>query len=190
MTDLRPIETIYNGFRFRSRLEARWAVFFDQASIHYDYEVEGFELPGGVRYLPDFHLTDINYYVEIKPHHEFTRADIQKAILFSVDADRPLLLIVGAPTSESMYVIDRTTFESWAAEKDYYENDAHLRETFCEQLRTWGEVQFGVVPREAKLRPLYKQNSPYLDAHLSTALLAAKQARFEFGQTPKPPRGA
>jgi hypothetical protein len=29
--DLRPIETRYRGFRFRSRLEARWAVFFDAA---------------------------------------------------------------------------------------------------------------------------------------------------------------
>ena len=26
---LRPIETHYNGYRFRSRLEARWAVFFE-----------------------------------------------------------------------------------------------------------------------------------------------------------------
>jgi hypothetical protein len=26
---LRPLETLYNGYRFRSRLEARWAVFFE-----------------------------------------------------------------------------------------------------------------------------------------------------------------
>ena len=26
---IKPIETKYNGYRFRSRLEARWAVFFD-----------------------------------------------------------------------------------------------------------------------------------------------------------------
>lgn len=25
---IKPIETIYNGYHFRSRLEARWAVFF------------------------------------------------------------------------------------------------------------------------------------------------------------------
>lgn len=25
MTDLKPIETVYDGYRFRSRLEARWA---------------------------------------------------------------------------------------------------------------------------------------------------------------------
>lgn len=31
--DIKPIETHYNGYRFRSRLEARWAVFFDALGI-------------------------------------------------------------------------------------------------------------------------------------------------------------
>ena len=35
MSDIKPIETVYNGYRFRSRLEARWAVFFDEAGIEY-----------------------------------------------------------------------------------------------------------------------------------------------------------
>ena len=57
---IKPIETVYNGYRFRSRLEARWAVFFDAAGIKYQYESEGFEVnPYGdtpIRYLPDFYL--------------------------------------------------------------------------------------------------------------------------------------
>lgn len=51
---IKPIETTYNGYRFRSRLEARWAVFFDTLGIVYEYEPEGFELESGKRYLPDF----------------------------------------------------------------------------------------------------------------------------------------
>ena len=31
--EIKAIETIYNGYKFRSRLEARWAVFFDEAGI-------------------------------------------------------------------------------------------------------------------------------------------------------------
>ena len=54
MADIKPIETIYNGYKFRSRLEARWAVFFDSLGVEYEYEPEGFELPSGKRYLPDF----------------------------------------------------------------------------------------------------------------------------------------
>ena len=52
--EIKAIETVYNGYRFRSRLEARWAVFFDAAGVEYEYEPEGFVLPSGKRYLPDF----------------------------------------------------------------------------------------------------------------------------------------
>ena len=31
--EIKPIETHYKGYRFRSRLEARWAVFFDAAKL-------------------------------------------------------------------------------------------------------------------------------------------------------------
>ena len=63
--EIKPIETTYNGYRFRSRLEARWAVFFDAAGIKYQYEPEGFDL-GGLYYLPDFYLPDDDVWVEIK----------------------------------------------------------------------------------------------------------------------------
>lgn len=70
--DIKPIETIYNGYRFRSRLEARWAVFFDAIGQEYEYEPEGFELSDGTMYLPDFYLEGVrgrgtsNIYIEIK----------------------------------------------------------------------------------------------------------------------------
>ena len=51
---IKPIETYYNGYRFRSRLEARWAVFFDALGVKYEYEPEGFDLGDGLYYLPDF----------------------------------------------------------------------------------------------------------------------------------------
>src|SRR5690606_198793 len=57
-SDLRPIETEYAGHRFRSRIEARWAVFFDTLDIEWAFESQGFDLPSG-RYLPDFWLPEI-----------------------------------------------------------------------------------------------------------------------------------
>lgn len=53
---IKPIETYYNGYRFRSRLEARWAVFFDALGVRYEYEPEGFDLGNGDYYLPDFRV--------------------------------------------------------------------------------------------------------------------------------------
>lgn len=61
-----PIDTEYKGYYFRSRLEARWAVFFEKMNWTWQYEVEGFELPSG-RYLPDFYLPDLKCFVEVKP---------------------------------------------------------------------------------------------------------------------------
>jgi hypothetical protein len=62
---IKAIETNYNGYRFRSRLEARWAVFFDAEGWAYSYESEGYDL-GGTWYLPDFLLTEKNLWVEVK----------------------------------------------------------------------------------------------------------------------------
>ena len=55
MTMLRAIETQYKGYRFRSRLEARWAVFFDALDLKWEYEPEGFVTDAGP-YLPDFRV--------------------------------------------------------------------------------------------------------------------------------------
>ena len=59
MSDIRAIETSYDGCRFRSRLEARWAVFFNAAGIEWQYEPEGFILEDGSWYLPDFYIKKI-----------------------------------------------------------------------------------------------------------------------------------
>ena len=63
MSNLKPIETLYRGYRFRSRLEARWAVFLESCGLKFDYEVEGYDLDG-VWYLPDFwvHPQPAKYY--------------------------------------------------------------------------------------------------------------------------------
>jgi hypothetical protein len=66
---IKAIETRYNGILFRSRLEARWAVFFAAAGIDYEYEPERVALPGGGTYLPDFR-TNGSGYAEVKGTEE------------------------------------------------------------------------------------------------------------------------
>lgn len=63
---IKAIETKYRGYRFRSRLEARWAVFFDSIGIPFAYEPQGIEFEDGTRYLPDFYLPDCNQFFEVK----------------------------------------------------------------------------------------------------------------------------
>lgn len=83
MTSIKPIETAYKGYRFRSRLEARWAVFFESLGIRWSYETQGFQLPDGSAYLPDFYLPDQDTYVEIKPEIDYKRRNVYMAGKFS-----------------------------------------------------------------------------------------------------------
>lgn len=62
---IKAIETRYAGCRFRSRLEARWAVFFDALGIEWNYEQQGFETQHGW-YLPDFWLPEAEAWIEVK----------------------------------------------------------------------------------------------------------------------------
>ena len=101
---MKPIETIYNGYKFRSRLEARWAVFFDSAGVIYEYEPEGFDLDGKW-YLPDFYLRQFDIYVEIKPLSltEKLKKDTESlCALFRDKTYASILLCYGDP-AESVY---------------------------------------------------------------------------------------
>ena len=64
--EVKVLPTYYDGTKFRSRLEARWAIFFDYLRIPYRYEYEGFDLDG-VWYVPDFYLPKQDYWIEVKP---------------------------------------------------------------------------------------------------------------------------
>lgn len=70
MEQIKAIETFYADHYFRSRLEARWAVYFDSLGIQWIYEHEGYVLSSGVNYLPDFYLPALDMHVEIKPHFD------------------------------------------------------------------------------------------------------------------------
>jgi len=57
--------TIYNGTKYRSRLEARWAAFFDLIGWRYQYEPYDFD-----GYTPDYVIYGTNnrlLFIEIKP---------------------------------------------------------------------------------------------------------------------------
>lgn len=64
MGRMRAIPTVYAGVQFRSRLEARWAAFFDV--VGWPWEYEPLDLAG---YIPDFVLAfPMPMLVEVKPH--------------------------------------------------------------------------------------------------------------------------
>ena len=118
MSEIKPIETYYKGYRFRSRLEARWAVFFDACNVRWEYEPEGYELPNGQRYLPDFLLHGVrgragdDLYVEVKG--KMTKYDAEKInnFFFRYDEDgfadlvNPIYIVAGIPDGNAIDDMD------------------------------------------------------------------------------------
>ncbi|MEH0110671.1 hypothetical protein V6N00_13255 [Tersicoccus sp. MR15.9] len=62
----RGLEVLYSGKLFRSRLEARWAILFDQLGIDWDYEPCHYRVGADLWYLPDFYLPGHRLWVEVK----------------------------------------------------------------------------------------------------------------------------
>lgn len=64
MEKFASIPTKYNGVNFRSRLEARWAAFFDL--LKWEWEYEPIDLNG---WIPDFKIKGaVDILVEVKPY--------------------------------------------------------------------------------------------------------------------------
>ena len=62
---IKTIPTYYAGVRFRSRLEASYAMALDGLGVRWSYETEGYEIEGTF-YLPDIYLPKIKTFLEIK----------------------------------------------------------------------------------------------------------------------------
>lgn len=91
-----PIETYWRGWRFRSRLEARWAIFLTELGIEFWYEPDAFKRRNGQQYLPDFLFPRVIMFAEVKPF-ELTPEELDKARGLATLADREVLLLVGPP---------------------------------------------------------------------------------------------
>ena len=74
--EYKGIPTLYKGIQFRSRLEARWASFFDLCGWKWEYEP--LELSG---WIPDFIITSKDkkkILVEVKPTDDLSWFELQK----------------------------------------------------------------------------------------------------------------
>jgi hypothetical protein len=172
MAEIKAIETAYNGYRFRSRREARWAVFFDNMGIQYEYEPEGFVLEDGTRYLPDFRV-NVSYkshssvWVEVKG--VFDESSKHKAELFS--KGYPLLVVGDIPKSLDS-VFDYNEFNFFM-----YRGEGYMHSTFV--------ARKGCVGEEGLLFVKDHCLPPYYDEYYTNECFQkARSARFEYGETP------
>lgn len=191
---IKPIQTRYAGYFFRSRLEARWAVFFDTLRLDWSYEPEGFELVRHGYYLPDFRVMMRGYPVwfEIKPGNEaeyppFTEfinsspGSWRGAVLNEIPDPRYVSRSQGywyPPCKDTPYCLWGQT------EEDMPDGgwDNHFRFCVCKQC---GEVGFEFDGRSARIGcgcSCHKDSDKnYTPDHprIVAAFAAARAARFE-----------
>lgn len=172
MYSIKALETPYKGYRFRSRLEARYAVFFDTLSIVWEYEKEGYLLEDTTPYLPDFYFPDFGVHGEVKSSL-LTFAEYQK-----------------------IHAVEGIIFDGWPAVRLYA-----LAPSICPDKRLPAAVRvhadftaykagvsYGCIEL---LRSQYKKRlwyaygegiETYDTATLRQAVYAARSARFEHGR--------
>ena len=161
---MKAIETIYNNYRFRSRIEARWAVFFDTLGVKYLYEHEGFDLGELGYYLPDFYIPGWDCYAEVKPC-EFTEEEFDKCMALS---NHCLLLDTGTPQIYHAYYLT-----------------GHLESNYPDYLNKELWMRVLLSPSKGKGRLWFSFGESPSDYWMDYAPeLAATQARFEHGETP------
>ena len=102
-TEKKSIMTEHNGTKYRSRLEARFAIFLEELSISFEYETEGFELSDGTKYLPDFYLPGYDRWVECKGVME--EYDAHKIAMLEKDFCTHMIIV---DQSLNLYLSDGT----------------------------------------------------------------------------------
>ena len=191
---MKPIETFYNGYRFRSRLEARWAVFFDALGVEYDYEPEGFDLGNGLYYLPDFKIKcwgtrgEINdkpfdLWIEVKG--EMTQEDADKIYEFAgqivyydqwsmYKIENPVLVVGNIPHPYT-----------------YFDSMYNYKEMNGIRIYPWNyetiDGDYYAAYPAVKDGRFYLDGADYMTMNpyvIRDAFVKARQARLEHGETP------
>lgn len=201
MEQFTAIQTEYNGYLFRSRLEARWAVFFDALGIEYEYEPEGIVLSDGTQYLPDFYLPDFKCYFEVK-RKSIKGTEEEKTAMDKISNGAYTdtwagIICFGDPMDDDLYIFCQETddggggsYEGKATiglHPETYEpylfayNDRRERSFFAhfgEDMDDW------TIPMLTAEYGTYKYKD-FVRGRVYQARKQARQARFEHGETPR-----
>jgi len=202
---VKAIDTHYQGHRFRSRLEARWAVVFDELGLQWQYEPQGYELehritrePGTFNYLPDFFLPEVSVWVEVKGELDLGgyRRLLDAAAALSAPGGgcgRTDVVVLGPisnyavwpprlPVRLHMHKGDLAA-SPWLPRSDYYDRHGLTTVRLANDM---GDVLSPLTGIEVLLRGIQAPTTSTFDA----AVVRGREARFEHGEMPRKPISA
>lgn len=179
---MKAIETEYKGYKFRSRLEARWAVFLDVLREPWEYEVQGYDLDDGDLYLPDFWLPRLNMHLEIKgtqPNED----EIRKCRKLQYHTGDAVMICYGTPMTNpcTWFCFDSGPsgggLSEWEVQWGWEDELVIVMASLCSVGHTFFTKQWDNTVKVS-------QDWESRDA-LKEAADCAKRARFEYGETPE-----
>ncbi len=189
-TTIKAIETQYKGYRFRSRLEARWAVFFDALGVKWEYEKEGYDLADAGWYLPDFWLPELNVFFEVKPTFGAVRESHAKSVALSY-TKAPIIVTYDTSFSAynwfgMAYISPDLYLTSWVyTDHAFFILVGDIDGTKQGNYFLWGgghsifSVGSGLSSRDSFDGIMHKER-------VLAAFTAARTARFEHGESGSP----
>ena len=99
---LKAKPTIYEGHRYRSRTEARWAHYFNILEINYIPDPQSVTIDDSLfgfptNYIPDFRFPKIRVWAEVKGSVELTPTEKGKIVGLVSGSNEPCLVLQGIP---------------------------------------------------------------------------------------------
>lgn len=174
---MQPIETTYKGCRFRSSLEARWAVYFDAVGLRWDYEWQSIALGNGAVCLPDFWLKDIGRWAEVQPG-PFSKDELSLCLELVRSTGRECLLLPGLPAVQGYTMVRDLEVAAVDMGNDLERELLNAPEFALCPLRLEDLIflPWWPIPRG--------EGNPEV-ARIERAVSAALSARFEYGEQPR-----
>jgi hypothetical protein len=180
---IRAIKTRYKDIIYRSRVEARWAIFFDVLRVKHWYEYEGFVVDHKP-YLPDFYLPDLKCFVEIKGIKP-TKEEQELAYALARDSGMPVHIFSGSIPQSDMSTWADEGFETFTFDtkgKEVMPKQLYLKEVYAvNKCSMCGTV--GIVPRGWMNEIGCCERSPSIHVphpDVVRAYRLARSARFEY----------
>jgi hypothetical protein len=171
---IHPKQTRYSGWHFRSRLEARWAVFMDAMGVEWEYESEGYDL-GGSSYLPDFWIPAEDpwarsqgwgQWLEVKPCWPLEASQVALYDALVRKTGHRLIAVCGTPWGHRAYVFQ-------------HHHKGEPRVPFCDDAYLLGTgAGASWVSRATRLILPFAWHGGF-----ELAITWAKSARFEHGES-------
>lgn len=181
---VKALDTWYAGCKFRSRTEARLAVFLDALNVPWAYEEQGYVIAGLGPYLPDFKVARWDAFIEVKGQEP---TDWERSVLASVAQAFGSwgLISVGVPQQSGWLEVvaapsylDGAHYEGpgWFIAADRRDHQVYWLVRNPGEGHNYEDCVVLDVPKTDHDR------WPIVDADMLAAYEAAQSARFEHGE--------